>query len=264
MKQMVTSHDYRHMPIGTLALFAQRLGRVFASASTWSRKARERGWSRPRKRVYPAKPKVGIRASKPNEYWHLDVTVIRLLDGTKVFLHGVIDNFSRKILAWRICERLSPTTTVAILREAAANLGITPKLVADSGIENVNAEVDALIEDGVITRILALVEVTYSNSIVEAYWRSLKHHWLYLNSLDNVRVLEKLVGFHVEQHNMAVTLRSGVDERSESMELRGYRPPPRLSGGQAPCQRGTARPKAAPGACAGANAREACVRRGRS
>ena len=201
MKQMVTSHDYRHMPIGTLALFAQRLGRVFASASTWSRKARERGWSRPRKRVYPAKPKVGIRASKPNEYWHLDVTVIRLLDGTKVFLHGVIDNFSRKILAWRICERLSPTTTVAILREAAANLGITPKLVADSGIENVNAEVDALIEDGVITRILALVEVTYSNSIVEAYWRSLKHHWRYLNSLDNVRVLEKLVGFHVEQHN---------------------------------------------------------------
>ncbi len=65
--------------------------------------------------------------------------------------------------------------TVAVLLEAAAHIGITPKLVTDSGVENVNGDVDALIEAGVITRILALVEVAYSNSIIEAYWRSLKH-----------------------------------------------------------------------------------------
>jgi putative transposase len=68
-------------------------------------------------------------------------------------------------------------------------------------VENINGDVDALIEAGIITRILALVEVTYSNSMIEAYWRSLKHQWLYLNSLDNVAALEKLVVFHVEQHN---------------------------------------------------------------
>jgi hypothetical protein len=28
------------------------------------------------------------------------VTIIRLLDGTKAYVHAVIDNFSRKILAW--------------------------------------------------------------------------------------------------------------------------------------------------------------------
>ncbi len=201
MKEMVTSDAYRHMPLTTLALFAQRIGRVFASASTWSRKVRERGWRRPRKRVYPAKPKVGIRASTPNEIWHVDASVIGLLDGAKVYLHAVVDNFSRKILAWRLCAKLDPLTTVAMLREAAHHIGITPLLVADSGLENVNAEVDALIEDAVITRILALVDVTYSNSIVEAYWRSLKHQWLFLNSLDNVRALDKLVAFHVEQHN---------------------------------------------------------------
>ena len=68
-------------------------------------------------------------------------------------------------------------------------------------LSHVNGEVNKLIKEGVITRSLALVEVTYSNSIVEAYWRSLKHQWLFLNSLDNVAALEKLVGFHVEQHN---------------------------------------------------------------
>ena len=35
---------------------------------------------------------------------HVDVTVIRLLDGTKLYLHGVLDNFSRRILAWHLAE----------------------------------------------------------------------------------------------------------------------------------------------------------------
>jgi len=34
--------------------------------------------------------------------WHIDTTVIRLLDGTRAYLHAVIDNFSRRILAWRV------------------------------------------------------------------------------------------------------------------------------------------------------------------
>jgi putative transposase len=33
---MVTSPDYRHVPTGTLAVLAQRLGTVWASPSTWS------------------------------------------------------------------------------------------------------------------------------------------------------------------------------------------------------------------------------------
>jgi len=100
---------------------AQRLGRVFAAPATWYRLVRERGWRRPRTRVHPAKPKDGVPASKPDELWHIDMTVIRLLDGTKVYLYAVIDNFSRRILAWRVTENFSVATTVAIVH--AANRG---------------------------------------------------------------------------------------------------------------------------------------------
>ena len=82
IQDMVTAQEYRHVPTSTLAVLAQRLGRVFASASTWCRLVRVRGWRRPRTRVHPAKPKVGLRATMPNQYWHVDTTVIRLLDGT--------------------------------------------------------------------------------------------------------------------------------------------------------------------------------------
>ncbi len=118
IKEMVESPEYRHVSTGRLAILAQRLGRVFAAPATWYRLVRERGWRRPRTRVHPAKPKDGVRASKPDELWHVDMTVIKLLDGTKVYLHAVIDNFSRRILAWRLTENLAVATTLAILQAA--------------------------------------------------------------------------------------------------------------------------------------------------
>jgi hypothetical protein len=35
IKDMVTALEYRHVPTGTLAVLAQRLGTVWASPSTW-------------------------------------------------------------------------------------------------------------------------------------------------------------------------------------------------------------------------------------
>jgi len=66
VKEIVTSTDYRHMSIRALALHAQRIGKVFANPATWAKRIRERKWLRPRLRVYPAKPKIGIRADRPN------------------------------------------------------------------------------------------------------------------------------------------------------------------------------------------------------
>jgi hypothetical protein len=47
----------------------------------------------------------------------------RLLDGTRLCLHGVVDNFSRRLLAWRLAEKLDPWTTCQVLRWAIAPKG---------------------------------------------------------------------------------------------------------------------------------------------
>ena len=83
IKDLVTSPEYRHVPTGTLAVLAQRLGRVWASPSTWYRLVLQNGWRRPRLRVHPAKPQVALRTTRADEMWHIDTTVIRLLDGTR-------------------------------------------------------------------------------------------------------------------------------------------------------------------------------------
>jgi putative transposase len=85
---MVSALEYRHVPTGTLAVLAQRLGKVWASPSTWYHLVRKFGWRRPRLRVHPAKPKVGLRTTRADEMWHIDTTVIRLLDGTRLPARG--------------------------------------------------------------------------------------------------------------------------------------------------------------------------------
>ena len=133
---MVESDDHRHMSLRGLALHAQRIGKIFASPSTRYRLARIAGWRRPSNRVYPAKPKIGIRAAAPGELLHLDVTIIKLLDGIRAYLHAVIDNYSRRILSWTLENQLGSGGTCLILREAAVQLiqrcGDTT-VVADSG-----------------------------------------------------------------------------------------------------------------------------------
>ncbi len=202
IEDMVTSDAYRHVPTGILALLAQRLGRVFASPTTWYRLVRTHKWRRPRQRIHPAKPKVGIRASRANEIWHVDTTLVRLLDGSRAYLHAVVDNFSRRILAWRVAENFHPGVTAQLLLDASKIMtSDQPLLLVDGGVENFNSAVDQLVETGLLKRVLAQTEIRFSNSLIESWWRVLKHQWLYLNTLDTVVTVRKLVAFYVEQHN---------------------------------------------------------------
>ena len=120
---MVTSVDYRHVPTGTLAVLAQRLGRVWASPSTWYRLVRQNGWRRPRLRVHPANPTRGLRTTRVDEMWHIDPTVIRRLDGTRASLHAVIDTFSRRIVAWRVADTFAPVNSVTVRLDASRGPG---------------------------------------------------------------------------------------------------------------------------------------------
>ena len=46
IKETDTATEYRHMPLRALSLYAQRAGEVFASATTWAKLVRQRGWRR--------------------------------------------------------------------------------------------------------------------------------------------------------------------------------------------------------------------------
>jgi transposase InsO family protein len=170
IQQMVESTEYRHVNTGVLAKMAQRLGKVYASPASWYRLVRAHRWRRPRSRVYPPKRKCGIRAEKPNEIWHVDTTIIRLIDGSRTYLHAIIDNFSRRILAWSVADNFDPSITAKLIVQASQNIqNSKPTLLVDGGIENFNSKVDELIDSRMLKRVLAQTEIQFSNSMIESW-----------------------------------------------------------------------------------------------
>ena len=90
---MVASHDYRFMRF--MSVHAVHVGSFARSSRAENRKC-----------ICVA----------------LDVTIIKLLDGTRTYLHAIIDNYSRRILSWTLETRLGSSATCRVLRDAAKEI----------------------------------------------------------------------------------------------------------------------------------------------
>jgi integrase len=71
---------------------------------------------------------------------------------------------------------------------------------ASFGSKNPNRTVDDELEGIDCDRVLAQIDVTYSNSMIDAFWRSLKHAWLCLHGLETESELRRLTAFYVKAH----------------------------------------------------------------
>ena len=92
------------------------------------------------------KHKIGIKAEKPLQILHTDLTIYRPLDHTKVYIYFIADNFSRKILAWKASLEHSAKYTFDNLKEIYEKYKIHAvqtdvEFMVDDGSEN-KAEVD--------------------------------------------------------------------------------------------------------------------------
>ena len=207
IKDLYTSKDFSHYSALSLSWLGKKTGDIVASASTWSRVIRDLGIKRNRLRVYPTKPKIGIRASAPGQIWHLDLTILRLQDGTRAFIQAIIDNYSRYVLAWKVSKDYGGVRTKDLIHEAllmAQSLGLrmAPDVLVDSGTENLNTHVDELVTSELIRRTVAQIDIEFSNSMIEMLFHRLKHRHLFHIPLTN---------FVKWTHEMIAVMRGACD-----------------------------------------------------
>lgn len=209
MHELVVEKKYAHMSIQSLHFYAQKLGLLFCSVQTWYKYVNYFDWKRVRKKKEKIIYKIGIRASKPNELWHIDVTEVKLPFGIKIYIQAVIDNFSRYILSWSFstqADGLNTALNIAYAKENALKLGLSNKtnIMTDGGRENNNDIVDQIIYVRKIQKLIAKVDIHYSNSIVEVLFRSLKHNFLFHQLPKNPLSLKRKVNFYFNQHNNVI------------------------------------------------------------
>jgi putative transposase len=152
---------------------------------------------------------VGIRANKPNQIWHADITIVKTLDGVKQYVHLVIDNFSRKVLAHSIQNAVSGLATIKTIEEAIRNaieVSIDLSnvlLIVDGGPENNNYKIDQFITNSEvdIEKLVALRDVDYSNSMIESVNKILKYAYLFPYPSENKSDLEINLPNHIIDFN---------------------------------------------------------------
>jgi len=73
------------------------------SESTVFRILKELGWVQPREcKTFPAGPEYTYKPKRPNEQWQTDATYILVINWGWYFMISVLDDYSRKILAWKL------------------------------------------------------------------------------------------------------------------------------------------------------------------
>lgn len=163
------------------------------------------GWKSARKSFRKNKNYKGIRANFPMEILHMDFTVQRLQDGTRVYYHFIADNFSRKILAGS--ASLKPTAKVAAanLRKILSVYVISnpPVLVlSDDGAENKAQTAEIFAEfPKLLQHRVAQKDIIFSNSMAEAVNKNMKYVHLFPKDFSSAEEAFELAPKCIEEYN---------------------------------------------------------------
>lgn len=213
MYRLLSDARFIAWPVKSVAFYGIKHGIVKAHPNTWYKYNRimkvKRFLYRKKKREYDE----GIRATKPNQKWHADVTELKLRNGQIAYIYLVIDNFSRFILSWRIADKLCASIRLETFREAVVNSKIRKRqpvkwkrktqLIVDGGSENNNMSVNTFIQrkDTPLNKVIALKDILKSNSMAEYVNRVMKYEYLFTKPIYDLEQLFKVMSKAVVNFN---------------------------------------------------------------
>ena len=143
-----------------------------------------------------------VKTSKPNELWCVDVTVFKTKDHVKQYIHLLVDHYSKMILGCQIKSSPSGIAIKELLRNAYLKYKPdTIQLLSDGGSENINTVVSDFTSSNYIKHIIAQKDVVFSNSMIEAINKVIKHQFLHPKEIPDRNKLEIILKETVSIYN---------------------------------------------------------------
>ncbi|WP_393057071.1 integrase core domain-containing protein [Halobacteriovorax sp. CON-3] len=124
-----------------------------------------------------------------------------------MYLQVIMDNFSRYIINYKITESIGALSTVETIKDAEKKLNNyynDRNLMMDGGPENVNRHVEKLLIAKNINRVIAKVDMRFSNSMIESLFRSMKNNYLYYQKIRSLSKFKMKVKYYVKEHNLNI------------------------------------------------------------
>ena len=195
IKKYMTDSRYQHWSKASIYLKALRDELLKCGISSFYKYCRLLGFKNK-----PRKPKSDgyspTVTTKPNQLWCADVTIIKTQDNIKHYLHLLMDHYSKLILGYRLVNSPSGAITKELLENACLDHNPqTLQFLTDGGSENINSLVSNFISspEVPIFHIIAQKDVTFSNSMIEALNKTIKHQFLYQHQIANGKQLQAIL-----------------------------------------------------------------------
>lgn len=152
----------------------------------------------PAHKTYPYLLK-NVTIDKPNIAWEVDITYIKVKTGF-VYLVGIIDVFSRKIMGWNVSAFLE-TKSCLDAYDKAVKLAKPIILNSDQGCQFTSeAWTSKMAADGI--KISMDGRGRWADNIhIERFWRSIKYEAVFLQSFDSVKEACTAIAQYIEFYN---------------------------------------------------------------
>jgi len=124
----------------------------------------------------------------PNQLWQTDFTYLRVIGWGWFYLSTVLDDFSRYILAWKLCTTMTATDVSDTLVMALSNSGLErvrvrhrPRLLSDNGPSYLSAQLGSWLAEHGMTHTRGKPYHPMTQGKIERYHRSMKNQILLEN-----------------------------------------------------------------------------------
>ena len=143
----------------------------------------------------------------PNRLWQTDFTYLKVIGWGWFYLSTVLDDYSRCILAWKLCTSMTATDVSDTLQIALQTSGLDratvvhrPRLLSDNGPSYISAELGTWLEDNGMTHTRGRPYHPQTQGKIERYHRSMKYQILLENYYLPGQLEERIAAF-VDYYN---------------------------------------------------------------
>jgi putative transposase len=201
---MAKDKRYAHMSIKSLMYFCQREGILYCGYDSWLKYIKINDVKRHKiKRSKKKSYREGIRAKKPYEIWHIDISEIKIFGDQKFYIQMIVDNYSRAIMSWRLSDHKDLYLSLRTIKTSLRQGTLPEYLMSDAGRENINNEVIKLLLGRGISQMIARADVQFSNSMIEAVFKKMKGV-IDFKKIKTQLGLKRKIGWFVNQYNLVV------------------------------------------------------------
>jgi putative transposase len=147
------------------------------------------------------------KTTAPNQLWQTDFTYLKIVGWGWYYLSTVLDDFSRFIVAWKLCATMRADDVTATLDLALAASGLDhvtvvhrPRLLSDNGASYISADLAEWLEAKGMSHIRGAPYHPQTQGKIERWHQTLKNRIL-LNNYYLPGDLEAQVAAFVEHYN---------------------------------------------------------------